>query len=782
MKKINLHVLFVLVLLSTNLQAQWERTNGPNGGYVADFAVNGSSIFAATIDGIFRSNDAGISWVRISNLGPSTICVNGTTIFAGEYSLGLYRSTDNGNSWVNITNNIAVSFISQLYVHNGILFAGTSGAGVYRSTDNGNSFQAVNNGFGAYAFINTFTSSGNLLFTGLVGNGGTVGPYVTNDNGNSWIQVINGLPVNRLSTQSLTAIGNEVYAAVNDQGVYKSINNGGSWFPVNTGLPLVVNGGVNILEAHGGIIYAGRGGEGAWKSSNNGASWINIANGLPVQTSPISFFITDTFVLVGSQYAVHKSTNNGSSWFVSYKGIANTVVTDLIVNGNSIYAGTTPGNPGYGEGVSVTSDNGNNWTNGNGGFPANISVNTLAFNGTTIFAGTINGIYTSTNSGIDWQKVDSTDVGAGVQKIIVLNNTIFAATYGKGILKSSDNGLSWQFSNTGLGDNITVYELMVDGNNLYAGIFWGVYLSTNNGASWVNKSAGIYPGSSVYSLVKSGNNLLAGTHNGLYLSSNNGSNWNLVQAAPLNSNIRDFAVSGDNVYAAADSGVFQSSNNGISWAPFNTDLAPYTNVISVTILGNHIFIGTNGKGVWKTTLPGILTLSLKAIIHGFYNPVLNVMVSDSVKIYLRNAASPYSLIDSSLSILDSVGTGNFIFHNAVNSLPYFIVIKHRNGLETWSAAGNSFISGSLSYDFTLSMSKAYGNNQILAGTKYCIYNGDVNQDGAIDISDLGLIDNDVYNFNSGYVTADVNGDSFVDISDLEIADNNAINFISLQRP
>ncbi|MDQ3021242.1 MAG: hypothetical protein M3R36_11845 [Bacteroidota bacterium] len=177
-----------------------------------------------------------------------------------------------------------------------------------------------------------------------------------------------------------------------------------------------------------------------------------------------------------------------------------------------------------------------------------------------------------------------------------------------------------------------------------------------------------------------------------------------------------------------------------------------------------------------------LSLSLKALIQGFYNPVSNKMVKDTARIYLRSTSSPYSVVDSARAVLDSNGMGNFTFFNVFNAVPYYIVIRHRNGLETWSATGNSFTSGNLNYDFTLSSSQAFGNNQILKGTKYCIYNGDVNQDGAVDLSDAGVIDNDVFNFISGYVSSDVNGDSIIDLSDLEIADNNILNFVSIVRP
>jgi len=170
-------------------------------------------------------------------------------------------------------------------------------------------------------------------------------------------------------------------------------------------------------------------------------------------------------------------------------------------------------------------------------------------------------------------------------------------------------------------------------------------------------------------------------------------------------------------------------------------------------------------------------LNLKALIQGFYNPIANKMVKDTARIYLRSTSSPYSVVDSGRAVLDSNGMGNFTFPNAVNSVPYYIVFRHRNGLETWSATGNSFTSGNLIYDFTISSSQAFGNNQILKGTKYCIYNGDVNQDGIIDGSDAATIDNDAFNFATGYLVTDLNGDQIIDGSDASICDNNAFNFV-----
>ncbi len=65
---------------------------------------------------------------------------------------------------------------------------------------------------------------------------------------------------------------------------------------------------------------------------------------------------------------------------------------------------------------------------------------------------------------------------------------------------------------------------------------------------------------------------------------------------------------------------------------------------------------------------------------------------------------------------------------------------------------------------------------------FAIYSGDVNQDGSVDGLDLSLVDNDAFNFVTGYVSTDVNGNNFTDALDLAVADNNAYNFVSKVTP
>src|SRR4030095_8001221 len=179
-----------------------------------------------------------------------------------------------------------------------------------------------------------------------------------------------------------------------------------------------------------------------------------------------------------------------------------------------------------------------------------------------------------------------------------------------------------------------------------------------------------------------------------------------------------------------------------------------------------------------------VTLKLTTLIEGFYNQAANKMISDTVMVYIRiSTSAPYTIVDSAKVLLDSLGQVSIDFRN-VKTGSYFIVIKHRNSIETWSKSpGTNLVQGSTNiYDFTISQSQGYGNNLVLKGTRYCIYSGDVNQDEVVDGSDLALIDNDASNFTKGYVVTDVNGDQVVDGSDLSLDDNNASNFVSVIKP
>lgn len=226
----------------------------------------------------------------------------------------------------------------------------------------------------------------------------------------------------------------------------------------------------------------------------------------------------------------------------------------------------------------------------------------------------------------------------------------------------------------------------------------------------------------------------------------------------------------------------KNGNTLISWGSTNP------NITEVTPNGNIALEMSLPAGIYTYRAfrdEVNLTLNAKIAIEGFYNNATDKLnMNDTVRAYVRSSSSPYGIIDSAQSIVDSVNfNGNFRFYNVPNGT-FYISISHRNGLETWSkAGGESFTSGGVyQYDFTSSASNSYGSNVILKGSKYCIYSGDVNHDGSIDQVDALSVYNDAIAFATGYVDSDVNGNNITDLSDLLIVQSNSINFVAVIAP
>lgn len=279
---------------------------------------------------------------------------------------------------------------------------------------------------------------------------------------------------------------------------------------------------------------------------------------------------------------------------------------------------------------------------------------------------------------------------------------------------------------------------------------------------------------------------------------------NLILTAPSGSSIyllEANGAGGNDVMTIFSDAADSSASFGI-----NVNGPGINSPFSPTIKANQplsVFNGQNRKGWWKLKVVDNISsdigyvhgwglnfrpekkLILSAFIQGFYNSASNKMKKDTAKILLRNALPPYTVADSSKSLLDSNGKSNFYFNKVVNGTNYYLVFNHRNSIQTWSASVVKFTADTLAYNFTSAVSKAYGNNLIqvdLSPVRFAVYGGDINQSGNVDATDLSLVENDAIDFITGYVKTDVNGDNVVDAIDLSIIDFNAFNFVSKMTP
>jgi len=217
----------------------------------------------------------------------------------------------------------------------------------------------------------------------------------------------------------------------------------------------------------------------------------------------------------------------------------------------------------------------------------------------------------------------------------------------------------------------------------------------------------------------------------------------------------------------------------------------------VVASGLGVSATTTVTQIWADELaPSMKTLNLTLFLEGLWNGVgmneaQNDMgsqwgagVADHVTVELHDGTTPYGLVWSQADVpVSTSGAASISTIPAIHSSSYYLVIKHRNSVETWSGAPVSFAGSPITYNFTDNANKAFGDNQANLGSgAYGIYGGDVNLDGILDSNDLGDVDNDANNFVMGYVATDANGDGVVDSNDMGLVDNNANAFIMVIVP
>ncbi len=225
--------------------------------------------------------------------------------------------------------------------------------------------------------------------------------------------------------------------------------------------------------------------------------------------------------------------------------------------------------------------------------------------------------------------------------------------------------------------------------------------------------------------------------------------------------------------------------------------------------GNSYYGGfaVSGGGFWDgiSNLSGVLVvasvptskiLNLSSVfIEGLYSgdgtmnqaqnesgPQFTDGIADEISVELHDAANYGTVVYSASHIaLSTTGNATLVVDGVGNGW-YYVTIRHRNSLETTTATAISFGTATVEVQFA-SRSDVYGNNLATAGDgRYLIYSGDINQDGAVDATDIDLTAAASDAFAAGYIATDVNNDGVVDGLDIILIDNNAANFVSKKTP
>ncbi len=478
-------------------------THGPDGGRVlavASSVADPPTVYAGTATGLFKSEDGGAHWRRLSlNSAVTWVGVapsDPNVIYARDFIpslhfswIDVYRSEDAGETWVSIFSlqddffprlDVAVDPADAL-----IVYVGTSlNSAIYKSTDGGRSWTSI---LDAAAIVTVDPTSPATLYANQYDSTDSLYHLQKSlDAGLTWAPTglaaqVTWVAVDPLDSHVLYGVG---------PGFQRSDDGGATVSPDTTSpgqvLALAFGAGTpaklyaRVFDGAGYVLYASPDRGSTWSKAGAPPGGVESLSVIPTGTNGEQIFAG------GGERGVFESTDGGASWAARSAGLAAASVDTIAVfpeDGRIAYA--------LGPGIARTHDGGATWSvdpfapvASHGGLAVDPTDPDIVY-----AADATAGVRRSGDGGASWSPASST--GRLVLSIAVdpSRPDIVYAADGRP-LKSVDGGATWDVVGTGIPDSVT--RIVVDPSNdeilyaiceqLYSHV---LYRSVDSGATWV---------------------------------------------------------------------------------------------------------------------------------------------------------------------------------------------------------------------------------------------------------------------------------------------------------
>ncbi len=595
----------------------------------------------------------------------------------GSYGIGILKTTDGGETWVKSLdwtyNQLRGVWTIKIDPNNyNFVWAATT-EGVYKSTDAGETWElkhpvimAFDLAINSYDSDIVFASHGNFYSEGH-------GIYRTDDGGENWLKLSNGLP---------ETFGGKVLLSIYPPMpymIYASIGNGFS------------------------------GGAGTWLcfSAVNGENW-QIVSTVDYATFQgwFAHFVAvspvDSSLVICGGVDLYKSTDFGadlqqkSYWDAGYSGVVQPgepegppyfshadhhAVAFHPTDPNIVYFGNDGG-------VFRSTDAGETFEGCNGGYQSSQFYNgfSCSYQDSLLAIGGMQDNGSATYEGtVAWRRVLGGD-GCWTGIDAGNDNILYASYQVLGMRKSTNSGQSWLNINppgAGFTNFIAPYVVAVDNPQvIYAGRSI-IYKSDNGGIDWTGTNNSLpLDGRPALSMAVSASNsevvyvstTPVPSQPNIFRTTNGGQDWDNVTGENMPDRYpMDFAIDpsdDSNVYLVfsgfGSSHIFKTIDGGENWLDINNNLPdlPTSAVIVDPLYADHVYVGndlgvfvsTDGGDVWEPFFEEMpeaaivmdLTIShsnrkLRAVTHGngvYERPLLEESVSVEVG---EQAASAFGL-------------------------------------------------------------------------------------------------------------------------------------------
>ncbi len=548
--------------------------------------VNPNKMFAATSDGVFRSQNGGVTWQSVyygSSVKDLKYQPNDTNVIygSGKYFI---RSANGGNTFTQQTTSLPydtvriefdVTIANPDIVYVVVSNSGNTFEGVYRSTDGGLTF---------YPRCHT----PNILGYSDVGD---------DDSGQGWYDLAIAVSPNN---------ANEVY--VGGINVWKSMD-GGLSFDINTmwytDSPYTyIHCDIHSLNFYGDTLYCGSDG-GIFYTADHGQSWADISMGLGIaQFYCMGSCESAPYIIAAGAQDIGSNVLKNGQWTHVFGADG----MEAIVNNfdtQNIFVSYQGGGilRSYDGGINFDDARPNDSIEGSWVTPYVMD----AADGQTLWAG-YQDIYKTTDGAVSWTQISNNLTnGFDIDKLAVAasdNNYIYASE-SEYLYVSSDGGSNWS-TYTPAAEMYITY-IAVDPENPQR--IWLTLTSYYYDKVLYSSDAGNTFSDITGNLTNMGFNCIAYQKN-----------------------------ANDALYLGTETGVFYRDTTSAGWLPYNYDL-PNVKISELEIIYaiGMIRAATYGRGIWEGPLHncvGINEAEPAVNFNIFPNPakmVLNVQFDEKLQ-------------------------------------------------------------------------------------------------------------------------------------------------------
>jgi photosystem II stability/assembly factor-like uncharacterized protein len=319
--------------------------------------------------------------------------------------------------------------------------------------------------------------------------------------------------------------------------------------------------------------------------------------------------------------------------------------------------------------------------------------------GAWILGSSEGGLYISNDGGLNWES-DADMRGQSIRSLAAAPSdpkTLVAGTL-TGVYRSTDGGEHWQIiSPAGSQEIHEVESVAIDPANpqiIYAGTWHLPWKTTDGGEHWTNIKQGVIDDSDVFSIIvdpKDPSVVYASACSGIYKSQNGGEKFQKVQGIPSTARrTRVLMQDPQNlniVFAGTTEGLFRTGDSGATWVRTTGPEVIVNDVYVDPANTNHILLATDRGGVLASNDGGYSFL-----------PANNGFSARQITSYIGDTAQPAT-----------------IYVGVVNDKAWGGVFVSNNGGLSWSQK-----SAGLNGQDVFSLGQA-SDGTVLAGTGHGIY-------------------------------------------------------------